>query len=179
LQELPIPQPEVKRVKLIDGSFHFLDRQNADVAIFDGVEFSSAMREANSLRGETRIARIALRDRFFLSNFRAALNYDPDALKLSGIKAKAARGELTGDFSMQPQAQDSPFTARASFNRVQADELVAAAGGSKDIVRGVLEGTLEVNSKLANPAALSGKGTISLQGGHIQQFALLAKNLGS
>lgn len=174
LGELPLPQPEIKRVKLIDGSFHFLDRQNADVALFDGVEFSSAMREMNSLSGETRIARIALRDRFFLSNLRAGLRYNPEELNLSGIKAKTARGELTGDFSMQPQDQNSPFRTRASFNRVQADELVSAAGGSKEIIRGVLDGTVEATGKLGDPTALTGRGQISLHDGHVQQFALLA-----
>jgi type II secretion system protein N len=174
LRELPIQQPEIKRVKLIDGNFHFLDRRNQDVALFDGVEFSSSMREASSLRGETRIARIALRDRVFLSNLRAQLHYYPDGLELSEIKAKAARGELAGDFSMQPQIENSPFTVHASFSRVQADELVAQAGGSKETVRGVLEGTLEATGKLANPNALTGTGTIALHGGHVQQFALLA-----
>jgi type II secretion system protein N len=174
LQELPIPQPEIKRVKLIDGSFHFLDRQKADVALFDGVEFSSVMRQTSSLLGGTRIARISLRDRLFLSNLRAAFQYDGDALELSEIKARVARGELQGDFSMEPQVQNSPFTVQARFARVQADELVANAGASKDIMRGVLEGTLEATGKLGDPDALSGSGTISLQGGHVQQFALLA-----
>jgi type II secretion system protein N len=174
LQELPIPQPEIKRVKLIDGSFHFLDRQNADVALFDGVEFSSVMRQTSSLLGGTRIARITLRDRLFLSNLRAGFQYDGDALELSEIRARVARGELQGDFSMQPQVQNSPFTVQARFARVQADELVANAGAPKDIMRGVLEGTLEATGKLGDPDALSGTGTISLHGGHVQQFALLA-----
>jgi hypothetical protein len=174
LQELPIPQPEVRRVKLIDGSFHFLDQHNEDVALFDGVQFSSIMRDTNWLLGGTRIDRIALRDRVFLSNVRAAFQYDGEALELSEIKARVARGELQGDFSMQPQTQDSPFSVRANFTRVQADELVANAGGSKDIMRGALEGTLEASGRLADPSALSGKGTISLHGGHVEQFALLA-----
>jgi type II secretion system protein N len=174
LRELPLPQPEVRRVKLIDGSFHFLDRQSGDVALFDGVEFSSSMGDVGLLHGETRIAKIALHDRVFLSNLRAAFHYEPDALELSEIKARVARGELEGDFSMQPQAQDSPFTVHASFSRVQADQLVAEAGGSKDTVHGVLEGTLEATGKLADPNALSGMGTIALHGGHVQQFALLA-----
>jgi AsmA-like C-terminal region/AsmA family len=174
LHDLPIPQPEIKRVKLIDGSFHFFDRQNADVALFDGVEFSSVMHQPGTLLGGTRMAKIALRDRVFLSNLRAAFQYDGDALELSEIKARVARGELDGDFSMQPQVQESPFTVRASFARVQASELVANTGASKDIVRGVLEGTLEASGKLADANALSGTGTISLRGGHVQQFALLA-----
>ncbi len=173
-RELGLPQPEMKRVKLVDGSFHFLDRQNRNVALFDGVQFSSSMRNATSLRGDTRVATVALRDRVFLSALRGALRYEPAAIELSDIRARAAKGELEADFSMQPQAQDSPFTVHATFRRVQADELVAQAGGGKETVRGVLEGTLNASGKIADRAALTGTGTIALEGGHVQQFALLS-----
>lgn len=75
---------------------------------------------------------------------------------------------------MQPQAEDSPFTVRANFSGVHAEQLVAEAGGSKETVRGILEGTLDASGKIADPAALSGTGTIALHGGHVQQFAILA-----
>jgi len=75
---------------------------------------------------------------------------------------------------MQPQAEDSPFTVHASFHRVQADQLVAEAGGSREIIRGTLEGTLEATGKTADPDALTGSGTILLNNGHVQQFAVLA-----
>jgi type II secretion system protein N len=172
--ELGMPEPEVKRLKLINGSFHFLDRQNRSVALFNGVGFSSAMRNGKSFRGETSIARVVLRDRVFLSALRARLYYDAATIALSDLQAQVAKGELQGDFSMEPQTPDSPFNAHANFRRVQADELVAEAGGSKETVRGVLEGTLEASGKLGDPAALTGTGTIALQGGHVQQFALLA-----
>ncbi len=170
---LEIPEPEIKRVKMTDGSFHFLDRANHNVALFDGVEFSSAVREASSLRGETRVAKIALRDRVFLENLQADLRYDPDMLALSDIKARVAKGELQGDFTMQTETKNSPFSVQAHFARVQADELVTQAGGSKDTVRGVLEGALEATGELGDAEALTGTGTIELHGGHVQQFALL------
>ncbi len=172
--ELPIPQPEVKRVKMLDGSFHFLDRANHDIALFDGAQFSSAVREASSLRGETRVAKIGLRDRFFLDNVRANLRYAPDTLTLSDITARMAKGELEGNFSMETETRNSPFSVQASFGGAQAEELVAQAGGARDIVRGVLQGTLEATGELGNAEALSGTGTIELHGGHVQQFALLA-----
>src|SRR5205823_8401184 len=50
----------------------------------------------------------------------------------------------------------------------------AEAGGSRDIVHGVLEGTLDATGKTADPDALTGSGTIILQNGHVQQFAVLA-----
>src|SRR5436190_1846514 len=166
--------PQIKKVRLSDGSFHFLDHQKRNVALFDGVQFSSSMRDVTSMRGEARIARIVLRDRVFLSTLRSPIRYDPSELELSGITAQIAKGQLTGDFSMEPQAEDSPFTVHASFRRVQADDLVAEAGGSRDMIRGVLEGTLDATGKTADPDALTGSGTILLQNGHVQQFAVLA-----
>jgi len=166
--------PQIKKIRLSDGSFHFLDHEKRNIALFDGVQFSSSMRDVDSIRGHVRIDKIVLRDRVFLSELRSPIRYDPSELELSGISAQIAKGQLTGDFSMEPQAEDSPFTVHASFRRVQADELVAEAGGSRDMIRGVLEGTFDATGKTAEPDALTGSGTILLQNGHVQQFAVLA-----
>jgi type II secretion system protein N len=166
--------PQIRKVRLSDGSFHFLDREKRNVALFDGVQFSSSMRDIATLRGQVRIENIALRDRVFLSALRSPIRYNPDELALPELTAQIAKGQLTGDFSMSPQEEDSPFTVHASFHRLQADQLVAEAGGSRDIVRGVLEGTLDATGKTADPDALTGSGTILLQNGRVQQFAVLA-----
>ncbi len=166
--------PQIRRVRLKDGSFHFLDHEKRDIALFDGVQFSSSIRDVTSIRGEARIAKIALRSRVFLSALRSPIRYSPSELELSGITAQIAKGQLTGDFSMQPEEEDSPFTVHANFHRVQADQLVTEAGGSREIVRGVLEGTLDASGKTADPDALTGSGTILLRNGHVQQFAVLA-----
>jgi type II secretion system protein N len=166
--------PQIRKVRLSDGSFHFLDREKRNVALFDGVQFSSSMRDITTMRGQVRINNIALRDRVFLSALSSPVHYDPDELALSELTAQIAKGQLTGDFSMAPQEKDSPFTVHASFNRLQADQLVAEAGGPRDIVRGVLEGTLDATGKTADPDALTGSGTILLQNGRVQQFAVLA-----
>jgi AsmA-like C-terminal region len=166
--------PQIKKIRLSDGSFHFLDREKRNVALFDGVQFSSSMRDITTIRGQVRIDHIALRDRVFLSALRSPVRYNPDELALSALTAQIAKGQLTGDFTMAPQEEDSPFTVHASFYRLQADQLVAEAGGSRDIVHGFLEGTLDATGKIADPDALTGSGTIALQNGHVQQFAVLA-----
>ncbi|MEY2492041.1 MAG: hypothetical protein QOH24_992 [Verrucomicrobiota bacterium] len=163
---------QVKRVNLIDGSFHFLDRQDRNVALFDGVQFFSTMRDIASIRGETRVAKIALRDRVFLSDLHSPVRYDPEGLGLSALSAHIAKGKLTGSFEMQPQAENSPFTVNATFQDVQADQLVTEAGGPHEIIRGVLQGTLNASGNTAD--ALSGEGTIELRDGHVQQFTVLA-----
>src|SRR6476620_920621 len=166
--------PQIRKVRLSDGSFHFLDREKRNLALFDGVQFSSSMRDITTLRGQVRIENIALRDRVFLSALRSPIRYNPDELALPELTAQIAKGQLTGDFSMSPQEEDSPFTVHASFHRLQADQLVAEAGGSRDIVRGVLEGTLDATGKTADPDALTGSGTILLQNGRVQKLAVLA-----
>jgi hypothetical protein len=77
------------------------------------------MRDVDSIRGQVRIDKIVLRDRVFLSRLRSPIRYDPSEIELFGITAQIAKGQLTGDFSMEPQAEDSPFTVHASFRRVQ------------------------------------------------------------
>src|SRR5881398_3495572 len=51
--------PQIRRVRLSDGSFHFLDREKRNVALFDGVQFSSSMRDITTIRGQVRINNIA------------------------------------------------------------------------------------------------------------------------
>ena len=165
--------PEIRRVNLADGAFHFLDENGKVVARFTGVDFRSSLRNATALRGTVRIAKTSLRDRFFLEQLQSPLQYDPRLLDFSNVSAEAAGGKISGGFSMRPQEEDSPFTAHIQFHDLQADQIVSEAGGTKGIVRGRLEGTLEAAGKTADANALTGRGEIYLRDGEVQQYSLL------
>src|SRR5438046_10325852 len=117
--------PQIKKIRLSDGSFHFLDHEKRNIALFDGVQFSSSVRDVDSIRGQVRIDKIVLRDRVFLSGLRSPIRYDPSEIELFGITAQIAKGQLTGDFSLEPQAEDSVFTLHASFIGCEMESYVA------------------------------------------------------
>lgn len=165
--------PEIRRVQLIGGQFQFLDAKGKLVARFDGVQFRSNFRNAAELRGNASIAKTSLRDRFFLEELRSPLVYDATALEFSQISAHSAGGEITGRFLMQPQAQDSPFQTTVAFHDLQADRLVAQAGGPAGMITGRIEGRLDANGKTSDPNALAGTGEIILRNGVVQQYSLL------
>ena len=165
--------PEVRRVSIKDGSFSFLDQAGGLLASFTGVDFRTSIRSASALHGDTKVARISLRDRFFLEELRSALRYEPDVLELSKISAHAANGEINGYFAMQPEAEDSPFTTSVKFRNVLADQIVENAGGPKGMVKGELEGSFQASGKTADPNALIGRGEIFLRDGRVQQYSLL------
>jgi hypothetical protein len=165
--------PEVQRLNIKDGNFTFLDRAGKMLASFSGVDFRSSLRSALAIRGKAKVAKISLRDRFFLEQLESPLRYEPDVLELSKISAHAGSGEINGYFAMQPEAADSPFTTRVTFSNVLADQIVADAGGAKGIVQGKLEGSFQASGKTANPDALIGKGEIFLRDGRVQQYGLL------
>jgi hypothetical protein len=165
--------PEVRRVSVKNGDFTFLDQAGRLIASFTGVNFRTNIRSASALHGETKIARISLRDRFFLDQLRSPLRYEPDVLELSGISARVADGEVNGDFAIQPEAEDSPFTTSVNFHDVLADQIVGNAGGPKGMVKGKLEGTFQASGKTGDPEALTGKGEIFLREGRVQQYRLL------
>jgi len=165
--------PEVRRLNIKNGDFSFLDRNGGLLGKFAGVDFRTSIRSAMALRGDVKVARISLRDRFFLDQLESPLRYEPDVLELSKISAHAGGGEITGYFAMQPEAEDSPFTASVKFQNVLADQIVTDAGGPKGIVQGKLEGNFEASGKTADPDALSGKGDISLRDGRVEQYSLL------
>jgi hypothetical protein len=165
--------PEVRRISINGGNFSFLDRAGGLLASFTGVDFRTNIRSALALRGDTKVARISLRDRFFLEQLRSPLRYEPDVLELSRISARAGSGEINGYFAMQPEAEDSPFTTSVTFRNVLADQIVADAGGPKGMVRGKLEGSFAASGKTADPDALIGKGEIFLRDGRVQQYSLL------
>ena len=165
--------PEVQRVRLRDGDFTFLDPANRVVAKFMGLDFTSSFRTATAVKGSARIARISLRDRFFIEDLDSALHYDPASLVFSNISAKSAGGELSGDFAMQLQTVDSPFRASVKFHDVQAGTLLANAGGPRGMIEGRIEGHLDASGKTADSNALSGRGEIFLRDGKLQQYSLL------
>ena len=169
---LAVP-PEVQRVNIKSGDFSFLDRAGAMLASFTGVDFRTSIRSAEALRGDAKIARISLRNRFFLEQLQSPLRYEPDVLELSRVSARAGSGEINGYFAMQPEAEDSPFTTSVTFRNVLADQIVADAGGPKGTVQGKLEGNFEASGKTADPDALIGKGAIFLRDGRVQQYSLL------
>jgi hypothetical protein len=165
--------PEVRRLSIKDGNFTFLDQAGGLLASFTGVDFRTSIRSALALQGETKMARISLRDRFFLEELRSSLRYEPDVLELSKISARAANGEISGYFAMQPEAEDSPFTTSVKFRNVLADQIVENAGGPKGMVKGELEGSFQASGKTADPNALVGSGEIFLRHGRLQQYSLL------
>ncbi len=165
--------PEVQRVSLRDGDFTFLDPANRVVAKFSGLDFTSSFRTATAVKGSARIAKISLRDRFFIEHLDSALHYDPATLVFSSISAKSAGGELSGDFAMQLQAVDSPFRASVKFRDVQAGTLLANAGGPRGMIEGRIEGHLDASGKTADSNALNGRGDIFLRDGKLEQYSLL------
>jgi hypothetical protein len=160
-------------VSIKDGNFSFLNQFGALLASFKGVDFRTSIRSAAALHGDTEVARISLRDRFFLEQLRSQLRYEPDVLELSKITAHAGSGEVNGYFAMQPEAEDSPFTTSVKFRDVLADQIVENAGGPKGMVKGKLEGSFQASGKTADPNALIGSGEIFLRDGRIQQYNLL------
>jgi uncharacterized protein involved in outer membrane biogenesis len=169
----PIFVPELRRLNVTDGNFRFLNQSGASVAVFDGVRFHSSVRNGDALRGTVAIAKVSVRDRFFLENVQSPLHYDPQELNLPNISAHAAGGDLSGHFTVQPQAPDSPFSAQVSFRNVQAEQLVTEARGPKGVIQGKLEGNFEANGRSADTAALTGQGDIVLRDGQLQQYSLL------
>lgn len=167
-------RPEVRRVGLTNGNFHFLDRKGRPVATFEGVGFRSSLRNSTELRGNASIARISLRDRFFLKDLKSPLKYDPEELDFSQITAGAAGGSISGQFSMRPGDADSPFSAKVAFHDVQADRILTEAGGPVGMLQGRIEGRLDAEGKTADANALTGTGEIYLRGGEVRKFSLLS-----
>ena len=165
--------PEIRRVRLADGAFHFFDENGKVVARFTGVDFRSSLRSTTALSGTIKIEKTSLRDKFFLQKLESPLRYDPTILDFTKVSAKADGGEITGGFSMRPQEEDSPFTLRIQFQNLQADQIVSEAGGTIGMVKGRLEGMLEATGKTANKNVLSGHGEIFLRDGDLQQYSVL------
>ncbi len=165
--------PEIKRVQLTNGNFHFLDAQGRTVATFSAVGFRSTFRRTAELRGDVSVAEVSLRDRFFLKQLKSPITYAPGQLEFSRIGAEAAGGEIAGDFSMRPADPGSPFRARVNFREVQANRLVREAGGPAGMIQGRIEGELEAAGKTADPNALTGAGEIRLRDGQVREYSLL------
>lgn len=171
--ERPRFVPEIRRIKLKGGNFRFLEASGKFVAAFEGLELRSNIHDSATLEGNAHVARISLRDRFFLKGMRSALRYAPGKLELSEMSAQIGGGDLSGRFAMQPQAGDSPFNLAVRFRNVEAEQVIIDAGGEKGMVKGKLEGNFEATGKIADANALSGTGEILLRDGQLRQYSLL------
>jgi type II secretion system protein N len=169
----PITAPEVQRVTLTDGDFIFLDSQGREIAKFLGLDFRSSFRTATEVKGNARVEKVSLRNRFFIEELESPLRFDPVSLVFSNIAARAAGGRISGRFEMRLQEIDSPFTAVVRFHDLQAEQLVTNAGGPAGMIQGRVEGSLEASGKTADSDALAGHGEIVLHDGKLQQYSLL------
>src|ERR1700719_3804416 len=165
--------PEIQRVNVMQERFRFLDEKLQSVATFEDVDFRSSFRTASDLQGNIKIGKTSLRDRFFLQQLESPLHYDASELDFSQITARAGEGQISGRFTIQPQAEDSPFTVSIKFKEVQADKIITEAGGALGTVTGKLEGHLDASGKTADPDALQGSGEIILHDGQVRQYSLL------
>ena len=164
---------EIHKVSLTDGAFRFLGRENEPVANFEGVGFRAAVHNASALKGNARVAKVSLRDRFFLQQLRSPLRYDENGLDLSQISAHVGGGDVTGRFTMQPETEESPFRVEMKFRGVQADQIITDAGGPSGVLQGKLEGSLQTEGKTTDPDALAGSGEVFLHDGQLRQYNLL------
>lgn len=165
--------PEVRRVRLTNGTFRFLDERRKPVATFDGVRFRSDFRNATALNGHAMVERISLRDRFFLEDLRSRLSYDPTQLDLTEIAAEAAGGNITGRFTMRQAETGSPFHVLVNFSGLDANRVLSDARGPSGMVQGKLEGRLEAQGQTSDPNALQGAGEIYLREGQVHRYSLL------
>jgi len=164
---------EIHKVSVTGGNFRFLSRANEAVANFEGVGFRAAISNASALKGNARVARVSLRERFFLQQLRSPLRYDSNGLDLSQISARVGGGDVTGRFTMQPETDESPFRVEMKFRGVQADQIITDAGGPSGVLQGKLEGSVQTEGKTTDPDALAGSGEIFLHDGQLRQYNLL------
>jgi type II secretion system protein N len=164
---------EVRRLKIVGANFKFLDRSGKTIALFEGVNFHSGVRRPLELNGSAKVAKISLRDRFFINDLRSPLHYDTNALELAKISAHAGKGNINARFAMQPEKEGSPFSVSVEFKDVEADQIVSDASGPKGMLQGKLDGKLEAAGKTADPNASTGSGEIVLRDGKVQQYSLL------
>jgi len=81
------------------------------------------MRNGLAFAAMLRSRKISVRDRFFLEQLQSPVRYEPNVLELSNMSARAGNGEISGQFAMQPETEDSPFSASVTFRNVQAIRL--------------------------------------------------------
>jgi type II secretion system protein N len=164
---------EIHKVSLIDGNFRFLGRASEPVANFEGVRFRASISQPTALHGNARVEKVSLRDRFFLQQLRSPLRYNENGLDLSQISAHLGGGDLNGRFTMQPEADESPFHVEMKFRGVQADQIITDAGGPSGVLQGKLDGSLQTDGKTTDPDTLAGSGEVFLRDGQIRQYNLL------
>lgn len=165
--------PDVRRAAIKNGSFRFLDKHDGLVAAFEGVELQTTIEHPDLLQGVVHIERLSAHDRFFLQKIRSPFKYSPEGVELPRVSARAAGGEIGGVFSVKPAEENSPFHFNVRFKNLKADDVVADAGGTRGMITGEFDGSLEASGKAGDENGMTGSGEIILRNGKLQQYSLL------
>ena len=169
----PALSVEIRGLKISGGNFQFLDRSGLPLAAFENLKFSSTMRDAHTLRGNAKVGKISLRNRFFVTAFHSPVRYEQNVLELPKISGQTGGGNLSGQFKVDTQSGGSPFNISITLRNAHADQILGEAGGNKTLLQGMLDATFNSAGKTADPSALTGEGQISLRNGQLQQYSLL------
>lgn len=169
----PPSKPIVQHISIKRGDFSFLNRSGTALAKFAGVNVRSTIDDDSTLHGQATAERVDLRDRFELTELRTPIRYAPAQLELPKISARAAGGELSGNFLIEPQSPNSPFDFSIKFRSLDADQLVRQAGGPAGTIQGKLGGAFAAKGRASDQSALKGAGEFSLRDGQLRQYSLL------
>lgn len=169
----------VDRLRVNRGAFVFYDARGNRVAAFSGVQLDSPKLDTRDIQGRATSAKATLRDAIFFENLRVPFSYTAGTLSLRGVEAALDGGTLRGDVQIHTAEKHSPFTVDASFNGVNLDALLAAAGGVPGRATGTLAGWADIYGESGRPETLGGSGQITLAGGRLQHefFQLLGQAL--
>ncbi len=166
----------VQRFRVLEGRFDFLDAQQQPVISFSGVNVDAPRAEERHLEGKVNCKVAAFHGAPVLENLKTPFAYEAGpqgALKLPEISATIAAGVLTGDFAIQPELDDSPFSCSANFRQVDLNQLVVVFGGMPGQASGQVDADLKLAGEWNDGNKISGGGRLTLASGSVRQYEFL------
>ncbi len=162
---------QLQRFKVADGTVTFLNRDGSPAATIHGVECSARL-DRRVYVGRINAESAAFADALAIEDVGSPFRLDADQLEMPEMRGRTCGGTVQGDFRVT-WANPYPYALNLRLADVNVTELAAQLEGVLERAHGTLSGSLEMRGALDDAARNSGRGSVQLASGVLEQYPLL------
>ena len=160
----------IARIILSGGTVELMDKTRAPFATFTGLNVTLNEATGGNFTGTFDIQRATLHGWLALDKLTGTVSRDGKTFQVRQLSASTGGGTLNGEATWTDGATG---TAGVKFDRINIARTAQDAGAANPRVGGILSGEAQFAGLGADKNAITGKGTLALQGGNCREIELL------
>jgi type II secretion system protein N len=169
--EKPRDEPVLTSLQARGATIHLLDQERRPVVTAEKTDLDLTELGRGPVAGKAVIGRLVWKTYPF-EHVSTAFRYADKTLTLDGLAGTLFGGQVRGDFTLEPEAKNSPFKLRAEVAGVDLNALATAAGWQDGEVAGRLSGQLATEGSAREFIRMKGPGTLRVENGRFKRIEM-------